>query len=297
MACGQAESGTIRQLIAKVLALAIVVSGACYAIVEFTPYLRLFGHERVLYIALHRAQQKFPEAKVVVLGDSVCCQLYKPNSYRKEIVSLASNYGVSLLGQRILMDIWLEHNSDAGPQDIALVVNPESFRNSLNETFTYGYVIKPFWCPEWRNRFDDVESRRIKAFRFYWLSQFPYVRISDWCPSEIPSFAQEPHFKECHLSQISIYELKKMEESARRHGVRLHILAGVVRESTRTRDFGVFKRQIKEGNLEALFSEYFPSAKYLPDQLFLDDVRARIHLKDPEALGRDALGLLKLAGR
>ena len=289
----QPQTGTLRQLSVKVLALVTLLAAVCHTMLEFTPYLRWLGHDRVLHVALHQAQQKVPSAKVVVFGDSVCRQLYGPKSYRGEVFSLATNFGVSLLGQRILMDLWLENNPVPRGRDLVLVLNPDSFANALDQKYTYNNLIKPFWRSPWRNRFDPLETDRIKAFDFHWLARFPFVRISNWCPSEIPSFADEPRFKEVHLSRLSIHELKKMEASARQHGVRLRLLAGVVSESNRARDFTLFKLQLKEAGLEPLFSEYFASARYLPDHLFVDEAGVRLHLKNPQALGRDALDLLK----
>lgn len=280
-------------MIAKVGALGLLAMLLGGVIAEHTPYLRKRSSNHVVHQVIAKSQAPAEGTRVLVLGDSVCEQLYPPSEDVKGVVSLASNCGASLIGQRLLLENWMEAHPSMRGIAVFLMVVPDTLGNKLDNKFTYSNLIKPFWRPEWRDRFNDLEQERIRQFPFVWLSQNPFVQLSDWCPTSFPHFELRPGLDDLWLSQISALELAKMEALAKARGCTFTVWPGVSRESNRKLDTGPFTKQVRSAGLEGLLGDYLARVRYIPDSQFRDHV----HLIDPKPLGPDPMHFLTLGNR
>lgn len=277
----------------KLFALAVCLNIVCWVVAGRTIYLRRFASNSIVYAAIHRSQQVCTNASVIVLGDSVCAQIYDPRVRQEPIVSLASNYGVSMIGQRILLEEWFKSNPGNRKGMVVLLMIPSSFGNTLDGEFTYSNLIKPFWRSEWRDRFDEEEQGWIKAFPYYWISQIPCVVLSNWCPPRWPKFSKKTDRPKNPIAQVSVKEIRRISGLAQEHGMSFVIKASVSRESSRGLDYKAMQSQIASEHLDEWFRGYFDSIQYLPDR----DFRDKIHLSNPSMLGRDPLKLGKLGNQ
>ena len=280
-------------MIAKVAALALLATLLGALVAARTPYLCTASSNHVVHQVIAKAQAPAEGTRVLVLGDSVCAQLYPPGADVAGLVSLASNCGSSLIGQRLLLENWLEANPSVRSISVVLMVVPDTLGNDLANPFTYSNLIKPFWRREWRTRFDPLEQARIRQFRFAWLSQNPFVQLSDWCPTSFPHFGPRPGLDDLWLSDISALELAKMEALAVARGCTFSVWPGVWRESKRQLDAAPFAKQVASAGLQGCLGDYLARVRYIPDQQFQD----RVHLIDPKPLGRDPMHFLAAGNR
>ncbi len=280
-------------MIAKLCVLALLATLLGALVAARTPYLRTGSSNRAVYQVIAKAKAPAEGTRVLVLGDSVCAQLYPPGADVDGLVSLASNCGSSLIGQRLLLENWLEANPSVRGISVVLMVVPDTLGNDLANPFTYSNLIKPFWRREWRSRFDPQEQARIGQFRFAWLSQNPLVQLSDWCPTSYPHFDPRPGIDDLWLSPISALELTKMEALAKARGCTFTVWPGVWRESKRKLDTAPFIRQVESAGLGSCLGAYLARVRYVPDQQFQD----RVHLIDPKPLGRDPMHFLAAGNR
>lgn len=276
------------RMILKCVALGCIVTAACWGLENFTSIPLRSTQNRLVRLAIRTAKESHPATRVVVLGDSVCAQLYPPGTGGSGIVSLASNFGVTMIGQRLLLETWLDANPTVTNGALYLVVNPASLGNGVDSSHTYNNLIKGFWISPWKERFDDEEKRYVHAFPWVSISQFPPVRLSSWCPTFVPSFPEQHKLEDGGLTPISLQEVKRMGALARNRGMRFTVLAGIRRESARSLDTPPRAARFAQPEVGDVFGEYLTSSRFLPDDLFVD----ALHLSTPQALGSDPLKLL-----
>ena len=134
----------MKRFLAKVLLLA-VLAAALAAALALSAYSgrvsKRFGPE--VFEAIRAATSSEPEARTLVLGDSVAYQLFgvRPKPSRAVAVG-ASNAAVTPLGNRILLDRWLALNPQA--EDVVYLVHPTSLANDGLPHFTFHYLLFPF---------------------------------------------------------------------------------------------------------------------------------------------------------
>ncbi|MBQ3810397.1 MAG: hypothetical protein II839_06210 [Kiritimatiellae bacterium] len=100
-----------------------------------------FGPE--VFRAIRVCSEARPDAKVLVLGDSVANQIFATGPAMPASVAVATcNQAVTPLGNRLLLDRWLALNPQA--EEVVYVALPGSFRNDGARKHTFHYFIHPF---------------------------------------------------------------------------------------------------------------------------------------------------------
>lgn len=122
-------------IIAAVLAVALALS----AYREPPP--KRFGPE--VFRAIRVCTSPAPEARVLVLGDSVANQIFGTGpAVGKRVALGSSNQAVTPLGNRILLERWLALNPQA--EEVVYLLLPRSLANDGLRPFTFHYLIHPF---------------------------------------------------------------------------------------------------------------------------------------------------------
>ena len=134
----------MKRFLAKCLLLALLATAlaAALALSAYSgPVSKRFGPE--VFEAIRTATSSEPEARTLVLGDSVAYQLFgvRPKPSREVAVG-ASNAALTPLGNRILLDHWLPLNPQA--EDVVYLVHPASLANDGLPHFTFHYLLFPF---------------------------------------------------------------------------------------------------------------------------------------------------------
>lgn len=223
----------------------------------------------VVYHALKKGKQQNKNAKKVIFGDSVGNQLYYIDDYNDTLVSLATNQAVGIIGQYLLLKNYSDNN-DLSDKNIYLVLNPLSFKDNLNQNFTFNYFLKPFYTNEFQDEIDDQAMEQIEKIPFYWASQFPIIKTSTWSVTLSSPLDFEESDK-YYISDVSLNYLKKIKTLAEVKGAKLLIVSPFLKENKKEYNSNIMKTQIHENGLQGIFAGYFENIKYLPDSMFVDN--------------------------
>lgn len=138
----------------------------------------LIGKEVIT--ALYKSKEKAGK-KTLVLGDSVCNQLYSSNKEYDGLVSLACNRVISMAGHYFLLKNYLITNSDSIPGTVVLILHPVSIQCGLDR-YAYHYMLKNFMNAEYKADFNDVLWGEIHKIPAYWSASLPFIRVSNYSP-------------------------------------------------------------------------------------------------------------------
>lgn len=240
---------------------------------SFVPPLFKDKRAEVVYEAEQRSREDF-SARVVVLGDSVCRELFREeNEVPGERRHLACNVGISMVGQYILAANAFEH--DPGLREVQLLVHPKSFGNHLGNVYTMNYFVKPFYRRAYFKHFSPLVWQRLNQRPVCKLALFFPIRHSQIL-STVDFTGTSPKAPPHHyfLSDISLEYLVKLRQLTAQHGARLRLIAPPMSDAV-SRSFDFMKGQARAAGLDDLFAEYFAGMKFFPEDLYSDSC----HLK------------------
>jgi hypothetical protein len=229
----------------------------------------VFGSE--IYTSLKKTQMK-KKVKKLLIGDSVGNQLYDNDVYNGGIFSLTCNQAISMVGQYILLSKFIETNKDDLPEEVILLITPDSFSNNLNQNLTFNYFLKPFYYKENEKYFDELCKAQIKKIPYYYTCKIPFIRSSDWSPEYEPQ--KDSSYKV--ISPITSDYLVKIKSLCMANNIKFQLCPTPVR-SSRSKLIAEYSKcpEITQGALSNDLNNYFSNIVFMPDQLFKD----RNHLK------------------
>lgn len=232
-----------------------------------------------VYAAQASARTVVPDARAIVIGDSVAHQLYDTSRPTAGLHSLACNQAISFAGHYLLLKTFADRNEMRG-HTVFLVVTPGAFAADLHDKYTFHYFLKPFY--EWGEQPDlsPLVRSRIADVPYHLAALLPIVKISSWSP-----VWQGPP-PDRGVSAVSLEYLARMGELAEERGFTLRVVAPFIPEAARRTGERVV-REVRAAGLGKILEGYAPELRVLPDALFVDSY----HLRDPGALGDNALGL------
>ena len=223
-----------------------------------------------IYYSIQKSKSKTKNKKVL-LGDSVAKQLFDNKGNTSTITSLACNQSIGMVGQFILLENYL----NAGNQvDIVyLLFQPFTFRNNLDQVYTYHYFLKPFYKKEYIEYFSNTVKQQIYKIPYHQLCWYPSILTSNWAPD----FKSTDKISYTFLSPVSIEYLNKMKELARKQNFQLVILPTPISLARKHEVESMNKEEIQKGNFGNEFNNYFENIMYFPDSNFSDGN----HFKNP----------------
>jgi len=204
---------------------------------------------------------------LLILGDSVCQQLYPSQRSYPDAVSLACNQAVTMAGQFFLMRNYFEANADALPQRVVFVCTPLCLENDLDQ-FSYQYFLKCFFTPEYKPYFTKGLMDRVRQIPHYRTARLPFVRVSNYAFA----YDLEPGEDFDLVSPLSREYLGKMASLASSKGVSFTLLCAPLRESMKEDVLAQCMQSGADGELDmALLETYRNSICAYPDSLFRDE--------------------------
>lgn len=254
----------------------IIIHAKCFTYIQ--KYV-LVGSE--IYSAINYSKHSIKDESVVVLGDSVACQLYGTGPRSDNIYSLACNQAISLAGHYSLLHNMLVNNSHK-IKKVYLVMHPISFRNNIDQVYVYNYFIKPFYTRDNISLFTSDTINRIHKIPLYYTCYLPITRVTNYTPDlsgfdqPIVSSARDKTFK---ISFVSLEYLRKITSELQSAKIKFEVISPVLNEEYRSYDITEFKKDIKDNKLDQSFANYF-NFKYLDKKSFRD----MLHYSDPTAV-------------
>ncbi len=232
---------------------------------------------REIYWAIKKSS-KPKKVKRLLIGDSVAQQLFDNRKYNSDtLYSLTCNQAISCAGYYFLLKNFLDNNRDSLPDQVILIVNPLSLQNNLNQVFTFHYFLKPFYCNPYKQYFTPTVTNQIEKIRFYYLSQFPFIKISNWSPDFRPEKSEDNHF----LAPISLEYVRRINDLCNSFHVPFRIVSPPVSNiymENLIKNTPLILSESSGINMRQEFTSYIGSIKYLDDSLYKDEM----HFVQPE---------------
>lgn len=235
----------------------------------------LIGYE--VYHSINKAKSKKSGVKKLILGDSVAKQAYDNLNYNDSLYSLACNQAISIVGQYILLYEFLESYTFPEELSVVLIYRPSSFRNDLDQPFTFNYFLKPFYKTKYDFLLSDLAKDKIMKVPYYFLVKVPFIRQSRWAPNN--KFHNGPN--DFEISILSKEYLLKIEKLCANRNVKsFKIICPYISNKYMIESFDEFNNQIFTLGLDSIFEGYFDNIVFLNRDLFIDD----IHLENARDL-------------
>jgi hypothetical protein len=225
---------------------------------------------REIYGAIKKSA-KHKKVKKLLIGDSVAQQLFDNRKYNDSTYSLTCNQAISCAGYYFLLKSFLDKNPDSLPARVILVVHPLSLQNNLNQVYTYHYFLKPFYCQPYRQYFTATVYNQIQKIRFYYLSQFPFIKISNWSPDFRPEKVDSTVF----LSPISLeylYRIKSLCDSLHIPFAMVAPPISLVYKPYLMQNSARILHESESINMQAYFAPYLSSFSYCDNALYKDEM-------------------------
>lgn len=227
----------------------------------------------IIYNAILKSKNKSNQ-QTLLLGDSVGHQLFPNKNENDSVNSLACNQAISLAGQYILLQNYINTGSEF--ENLVLYLTPFSFRNNLDQEYTYHYFLKPFDNGEYRMWFTSTVKAQIAKIPFHQFHNMPHIAATSWAPD----FESKDTINFTFLSPISIEYLHKIKALAEDYDFNLKIVSPPININKQELVDALDQSEIEKAGLEEEFTNYFNSISYLDSTLFSDGT----HFKDPESL-------------
>lgn len=231
--------------------------------------LPFFGGKEI-YNAIKKSKQKTTHKKLLI-GDSVANQFFDSKLNDSTFYSLTCNQAIGVCGHFFLLNNYL--NAGNRPDEVYMIYHPSSFKNNLNQRFTYHYFLKPFYKKEYKPLMSNNIINQIRTIPFYQYCQFPLIIGTAWAPTIHPSTEDKSL-----LSPISAEYLEKIDSLKTQYRFKLYILPPPVAQSQKKEVENYEKELLNNSTYQTILRNYLSSIIYLPDTCFIDS----IHLTTPQ---------------
>ena len=224
------------------------------------------GHEVQIAISKSKNPASY---RFVVLGDSVGLQYYDTWTTYDNLVSLASNMGVSLAGQFFLLNNYVKTHGNALPEKVFLILTYQSLNNDLTTDLTYPYFLKNFYRREYRPFYNESLWCQVRKTPFYWTATWPIFRTSNIAFH----YSISSNGDHVMVSKISETYLHAIEKIAEENQIDFALLIAPIRESAKEEFLALLQQGLDGGEIrDPILERALQEVVFLPDSLYRDDV-------------------------
>ena len=265
----------MRQFIRKIMFVAstsILLIIAVYVIMfMFSSNVTGLAHE-VFYV-LEKAEHN-SGLPAVILGDSVCNQLWPQNNDSPNISHLGCNQAITPAGTYLLLKKYLEHNPQT--QEVFYIVRPQTLGNDLNLNYTYQYFVIPFINPESIKLLDEETQQKLYSkFGKFFVDNAYIKRLllnnNLFMKQYLNHIKTRPETQYIHrLSRTAIIYLPKIRELCRERNIRLHVLPLPVPDTSENYGWEDFAQDVRDNGLDDVLGEFTGKIHYCPDDWYRD---------------------------
>lgn len=239
-----------------------------------------------IYLSIEKSKKK-SKSKKLLLGDSVGKQLFSNSNDYDSINSLACNQAIGVVGQYLLLNNYI--NAGNKPEVVYILFSPFSFKNNLDQIYTFHYFLKPFYTKEYKDLLTDNTITQIRKIPYYFLSHEPYILSSNWAPD----YTSKDSIEFTFLSPVSKEYLVKMKSLCDANKIRLQIIPAPTRKTNKKLVDDFDKNEFENLNCKPELEYFLGSVHYFEDSLFIDNA----HLKKPELYTNEIISWFNEAGK
>ena len=224
-----------------------------------------------IYDVINKSKKK-NKSKILLIGDSVGNQLFSNKTNKDGINSLACNQAIGLIGQYFLLNNYLRAGNKI--DKVFMLFTPFSFKNNLDQVYTYHYFLKPFYTSEYDSLFTETVKEQIEKIPYHQFSRIPHIFVTSWAPE----FSSTDQIDYTFLSPISIEYLIKIKELSIKYNFELTILPTPTSIQKKDLIDRIDTDEFAKANLDQEFKDFFNKIIYLDSTNFSDGM----HLIHPE---------------
>lgn len=233
-------------------------------------FLLIYYPGKEIYIAIDKSTKK-SKARKLLIGDSVGNQLFSNEEDHGDINSIATNQAISMAGQYFLVNDYLKSGNKI--DTLIMVFVPWSFKNNIDQIYTYHYFLKPFNNSNYSPLFTETLKNQINKMQYKSFTQVPHVKITSWAPEYYPTDTISFSF----LSPISIEYLDKMKSLSLKYNFDIIIIPPPI-SNERIALLKTYNRdEISKTTLSKELNDYFDKITFIDSTKFLDGT----HLINP----------------
>jgi len=224
-----------------------------------------------IYYSIFKSKQK-KKVKKILLGDSVGNQLFSNKHNNDTVNSMACNQSIGMVGQYLLLNNYLAAGNEI--DTVYMLFSPFSFKNNLDQVYTYHYFLKPFYNDEYIPLFTETVTQQIHKVPYYQFCRIPLILTSNWAPE----FESKDKHDFTFLSPVSIEYLQKIKDLSVKHDFKLVLVPPPLSFSKKTEIEKINKAEINKTTMVSEFENYFSNFSYIADSNFSDGT----HLWKPD---------------
>lgn len=244
----------------------------CSAFILHTKIFKLnYYPGKEIYTAIDKSK-KNNNSKTLLIGDSVANQIFNNEEEYDQFNSLATNQAISIAGQYFLLKEYLKTGNKI--DSLIMLFVPWSFKNNLDQIYTYHYFLKPFYNSDYSTLFSKTVIGQIKKLDYNLISQFPPIKIIPWAPE----FSNTPSSDFTFLSPISVEYLNKISQLSKQYNFSVKIIPPPISFENKLLIESIDKSEILQTELSSELLEYFEKIKYIDKSNFSDGT----HLINPK---------------
>lgn len=279
-------------------------SGFFGKITNSSEYSRYNGTTGVEIIPCINKMKESDSYTKLILGDSVCRQIYNPlQDINEEYCIMGTNRAITLAGQYLLAKEFIENRDNV--TDIYLIVTFDSFDAYYDKTFGYQYAVMPFVATDLFWELDDETIQTAeKSYGKIFLNK-TIVDLIDYSEinrkiylNMVKQYAPISTELEEHVSEQAINYIQKISQMCEENGISFHILPTPIKDNEYKHS--QMARQLEEFDsvgLRDVVQEYYDCVQFYPEEQFRDEVHLGGEYVEQEALNRKIQDIRDRSGK
>ena len=277
--------GFLLRLAAFVLA-ALVLFAGVLGLSAFAPFSEIFANltDSTGYsasaseeIGAHIANVQAEDgATALILGDSVCWQVFDPFSLCNTAYRIdGSNRAVTLAGQYLLAKAFLD--AHPGATDVYLILTPDSFAAGFDAGYGYQYAAAPFAAAGLLDGLDATTRAELNAAYGAPFLTKGFVRWADASPLVKKLYlnaleALPAKESEGALPAMAARNLQNLADLCAERGADFHLLCAPLADSeARRTSMAALEEAFRAAGLYDSYSTYFTQTPWYDLALFGED--------------------------
>ncbi len=215
-------------------------------------------------------------AAALILGDSVCWQVFDPFSLCNTAYRIdGSNRAVTIAGQYLLAKAFLD--AHPGATDVYLIVTPESFSAGFDAGYGYQYAAAPFAAAGLLGGLDETTRAELNAA---YGAPFLTGRFARWADASplvkklyLNALELVPRQEETGpLTPMAARNLQNLAALCQERGAAFHLLCAPLADTEDRRStMAALEAAFREQGLYDSYSAYFTETPWYDPGLFGED--------------------------
>ena len=273
----------MRKFIKKVIltAFAAFVSiTAVYAVI-FIFQVNLTGLAREVFYSIGKAEHN-SGCPAVVLGDSVCNQLWNHKQDSTNIAHLACNQAITPAGTYLLLKNYLAHNPQT--QRVFYIICPQTLGNDLTLNYAYQYFVIPFFNGENVKLLDADTTQKVYNKFGKFFAENGYIKsvllnnnlfMKNYL-AYIQSQPEQLYIR--RISPIAAIYIPKIQDLCAQHNATVSVLPLPIPDTPENHDWENFRQDVRDYGLDDILGEFTEKIHYYPADWFSDGTHFKLEI-------------------